>query len=195
MPKRTCSLDGCEDIHLARGLCRKHYNEYQRNGRELPPTQERENHTITDVNAEARTGTCATHGPDTALQITNRHSARPRYECALRRRDLQRVRRERDRAAGKKQPVPPRRQVIRYVYGLEWDQYQAMLQAQSGRCAICNVVMDGTPCIDHDHETNAVRGLLCKRCNFGIGWFDDTPGKILAAYFYLLAHGRTDLAS
>ncbi len=40
--------------------------------------------------------------------------------------------------------------------------------------------------IDHDHATGEVRGMLCRRCNFGLGWFDDDPNKVLGAMEYLL---------
>jgi hypothetical protein len=56
-------------------------------------------------------------------------------------------------------------------YGITVDQYNEMLARQNGVCAICE-----EPCssgrrlaVDHDHDTGKVRGLLCNRCNRGIG--------------------------
>lgn len=40
-------------------------------------------------------------------------------------------------------------------------------------------------CIDHDHKTNLVRGLLCKLCNSGLGFFRDKPDFLKRAIFYL----------
>lgn len=58
---------------------------------------------------------------------------------------------------------------------------------QGGVCAVC-----GDPrtkgkrlCIDHDHTTGEVRGLLCDRCNKGIGLFRDDPATIMSAINYL----------
>lgn len=56
-------------------------------------------------------------------------------------------------------------------YGLSVDQYNEMLKAQNNKCAICG---DDCPtgrslAVDHNHDTGAVRGLLCSRCNIGIG--------------------------
>lgn len=51
-------------------------------------------------------------------------------------------------------------------YRLTWEQYQALLEAQDGRCGVCKRRFGkGTPCVDHDHRTGRVRGLLHQRCN------------------------------
>jgi hypothetical protein len=66
--------------------------------------------------------------------------------------------------------------------------YDQMLAAQDGRCAICR---NTTPLgrgrwhIDHDHVTGQVRGLLCNNCNLGIGYFGDDPEIIKAAARYV----------
>lgn len=58
-----------------------------------------------------------------------------------------------------------------------------MLVAQAGCCLICkqNVKLD----VDHDHVTKAVRGLLCRHCNLGLGAFSDSPGRLRQAATYL----------
>lgn len=65
-----------------------------------------------------------------------------------------------------------------------------MLVAQNGGCVIC-----GSPSpkrkgsvhlvVDHCHKTGAVRGLLCYRCNVGLGNFEDDPTLVAAALEYL----------
>jgi hypothetical protein len=66
--------------------------------------------------------------------------------------------------------------------------YIKLLERQSGRCAICNVPPSSTVplCIDHDHETGQVRGLLCTKCNVGIGVLGDTAEHLRKALAYLL---------
>lgn len=61
-----------------------------------------------------------------------------------------------------------------------------MLAAQKGRCEICKR-LPGTKelAVDHDHRTDRVRGLLCFRCNVGIGQFDDSAELLLKAAEYL----------
>jgi recombination endonuclease VII len=46
--------------------------------------------------------------------------------------------------------------------------------------------------IDHGHETDDIRGLLCSHCNFGIGSLGDTPAALVLALEYLARHYRGD---
>jgi Recombination endonuclease VII len=82
------------------------------------------------------------------------------------------------------------RRHIRDRFGLTVEEWDAMLIAQSGRCAICNDPME-KPCVDHDHETGATRALLCKDCNTGLGHFRDDTERLMAATQYLYAHRAT----
>lgn len=79
-------------------------------------------------------------------------------------------------------------------FGITPDQYREMLDAQGGVCAICEQperVRDARNgrlkalAVDHDHETGAVRGLLCQNCNKGIGNLGDSPERLIAAAAYL----------
>ena len=56
------------------------------------------------------------------------------------------------------------------LYGLSLAQFTNMLEFQSGSCAICKVKQgERLLCVDHDHATNKIRGLLCSRCNLLVG--------------------------
>jgi len=73
-------------------------------------------------------------------------------------------------------------------YGMTPADYDAMLARQNGVCAICKT--DGRKLnIDHNHKTNAVRGLLCNACNLGLGNFGDDPGFLRMAADYAAAPG------
>ena len=75
-------------------------------------------------------------------------------------------------------------------YGITAAQFAEKLLAQGGKCACCSVQFefDGNrnnrPCVDHNHQTNEVRNLLCGRCNLAAGNVGDSSIKAeqLAAY-------------
>lgn len=72
-------------------------------------------------------------------------------------------------------------------YGLTTDEVVAILDSQGGKCAVCGTSrFDGRgPCVDHDHATGRVRGILCGRCNFSAGLLHDNPEVALALAIYL----------
>lgn len=74
-----------------------------------------------------------------------------------------------------------------YVYGLTHPQYEAMLLKQAAACAICSTAFSDTnkACVDHDHHTNKVRGLLCHTCNKALGMLGDTYERVYRATRYL----------
>ncbi len=67
-----------------------------------------------------------------------------------------------------------------------------MLKAQDGKCAICEKPTSfggyHTACIDHDHETGAVRGVLCSPCNKTLGTVSDDVEILQKAINYLTLH-------
>lgn len=70
-------------------------------------------------------------------------------------------------------------------YGITPAQYEELLAAQGGACAICRVVPNKRLHVDHDHRTGAVRGLLCSECNLGLGKFRDSVEVLQSALSYL----------
>lgn len=75
-------------------------------------------------------------------------------------------------------------------YGITLEEELAMLAACGNRCEICKkeIPNKGDWRIDHDHETGAVRGILCNQCNLGIGMLQDSQQVMLAAIQYLKDH-------
>ena len=70
-------------------------------------------------------------------------------------------------------------------YGLATEDHQRMLAEQNGVCAVCKRNSDRELCVDHCHATQKVRGLLCWKCNTGIGMFDDDPDRMRAGAAYV----------
>ncbi len=77
---------------------------------------------------------------------------------------------------------------IKNKYGLTEEDYIKMIDAQKGCCWICDTSEKDNGkrlVVDHNHVTGKVRGLLCGRCNTGIGGFRDDVELLSAAISYL----------
>lgn len=90
-------------------------------------------------------------------------------------------------------PERTRGKYLRETYGIKLSDYDAMLEAQGHKCAICG--QDETRfkkklVIDHDHATGEVRQLLCNMCNHGIGNFKDDIDLMANAIKYILKHSK-----
>lgn len=78
------------------------------------------------------------------------------------------------------------RQLWRY-YGLTPEALASLISGQGNVCAICKSTHWGPsgPNVDHNHITGVIRGILCGRCNTGIGFLCDNPKIMRAAADYL----------
>ena len=86
---------------------------------------------------------------------------------------------------------------LKNLYGINIEQYQEMLKEQNNLCAVCgnkeSMVNSKSNkvqklCVDHDHTTGKVRGLLCTACNKGLGILKDNPDIVLRGYNYLMKY-------
>lgn len=75
-------------------------------------------------------------------------------------------------------------------YGITLEQKRKMVEEQDGKCAICEKELNKGRDInvDHCHNKNKIRGILCNNCNRGIGLFKDNPEIIRAAINYIEKH-------
>lgn len=73
--------------------------------------------------------------------------------------------------------------------GMTWEDLNRLLEEQEGKCAICGtdkpIGQDRRLVIDHDHDTNRPRGLLCSKCNTGIGLLNEDPHILKSAIVYI----------
>ena len=84
---------------------------------------------------------------------------------------------------------------LKNLYGITVDNYYQMLENQNGGCGICGTkvpsfrkrkyVTQEMFFVDHCHSTGKVRGLLCGKCNRGLGYFEDEPERLEEAVKYL----------
>jgi len=101
---------------------------------------------------------------------------------------LAEMKKRREEQETKKKRRDSRWLAIYSMYGLTREQWQVMYNKQNGSCAICGKSQDKLRYIlqiDYDHGTCKVRGLLCKKCNLGIGMFGEDVENINKAMRYL----------
>lgn len=87
------------------------------------------------------------------------------------------------RAAYRRKPLNKKHKMLKKSFGISLDQYNQMLLFQNNRCAICGEIESvrsnnksggiKSLAVDHCHATGRIRGLLCNRCNIGLGHFKD----------------------
>jgi hypothetical protein len=92
-----------------------------------------------------------------------------------------------------KQEISVRRQGghLQRRYGISREEYAALLARQGGVCAICGKPAQKTLCVDHCRSTGKIRGLLCRKCNFGLGCYAEDQAAMIATLAYL-GHGASD---
>ena len=85
---------------------------------------------------------------------------------------------------------------LRNLYGITYDDYLELLKKQNYRCAICGFTLEEVKSryggnnvrnfhIDHCHKTKKIRGILCQKCNRGLGLFKDNPFMLIKAAKYI----------
>ena len=96
----------------------------------------------------------------------------------------------------KKNPLKNHKQNIKRLYGITYEEYLDLEKKQNYRCAICGLTLEEAKSrygrgkvkhfhIDHDHKIGKVRGLLCQRCNWGLGNFKHDLNNLKKATKYL----------
>lgn len=199
MIRGTCTVQGCDRPHKARGYCQTHYMQFKRGEPIVAEIK---------VRVRVKPESCETEGcnePVKAKGLCKTH-----YQRLLRHGHTKYTDRKR----------PPKICAIpacdnhlyakglchaHYVkertwraFGLTAQGYVNMLEAQKGRCLICEKVETVTNgpsgklrdmAIDHCHTTGKIRGLLCSACNTGIGLLQDDPALLDKAAAYLRSQG------
>jgi Recombination endonuclease VII len=196
--RETCSVDGCERKHKARGWCATHYAQFIRTGE------------VKAFSARSRVGgSCSVDGcgePVKAKGLCDAHYAhRLRHgHLSYRRRETREPRRcgiagcdnwLYSRGMCSMHYVQDRN--MRLTYGITLDTYHAKAASQDWRCEVCGqperAVDSRTKklkqlAVDHDHGTGKFRGILCSHCNRAIGLLGDNISTVEALAAYLRSH-------
>jgi hypothetical protein len=77
-------------------------------------------------------------------------------------------------------------------YNIDMEEYNEIYLLQNSKCKICDKEKENNISADHDrlvvdhcHKSGEVRGLLCQKCNRGLGYFEDKIENLLSAVIYL----------
>lgn len=181
MRQEPCKIEGCERIGtVGRGMCQKHYTRFNRYGD--PHFTKRTAWKVARANQTHQVCvSCGRELPMMAFSLRAREG--------IHRRDCRECVADRARAYAKAHPEETKRRARRQklkIFGITEQEYEAMFQAQEGRCLLC-----GKPerernrvrlAVDHCHETGRVRGLLCGLCNRQLGWLEGLGAERVMAY-------------
>lgn len=181
-----CSIDGCANDVDSKGFCKPHYDQSRR-GRAKVGSAIREYRPLTERSAEGEKNCrrCGEWLPEDSFARSSRSPDGLQQWCRS-------CRSEHYRSQAEK--VRDRMREARF--GLTRDQFDALLAAQGGGCAICGTSDPGKAYwhVDHDHSCcpssdktcgKCVRGILCRACNHGIGNFRDDAVLLSSAAAYL----------
>lgn len=222
---RICSVEGCYEITVAKGLCGTHYKRYKRHGDVKQTRSEdwgkRNRHELYPI----WKGVIRTHSmrlcdrwrdfwlfvedvgkkpeSNVRFQLLNRlKTAGPgnffwqTLELTAETAERRAKNVEYQRAYRATRPEKIKDRDLRKRYGITIDDWQRIYDEQGGVCKICGqpetkidrrqgVVRSLS--VDHCHETNKVRGLLCSDCNTAIGLFKHSEFLLIKAIGYCKA--------
>lgn len=153
-------------------------------------------HRLAEVDIEKKSAVCANCGP-TDIYLHDKGGGRSRWHCGEARRARARersktpafkaysVKYQKQWRVLNKDNVSKinRRQLLKH-HGLTEADYDRMVAERDGCCDLCKEAVDKL-CVDHCHETMRIRGLLCLRCNLGLGFFKDRPEVAARVAAYL----------
>jgi len=94
------------------------------------------------------------------------------------------------RAYKRRNPGKIRQYFLKAKYRLTPEEVAAMIEERKGCCEICGTYQGDKLHVDHNHATGKVRGMLCRRCNNGLGMFGDDEELLNKARSYLLYYSE-----
>jgi len=89
----------------------------------------------------------------------------------------------------RKKELAERARALEKNYDMSMDEYQYLIDLQSGICAICHTHSSRALQVDHNHSDGTIRGLLCGNCNKALGLVHDEPSILRAMVLYLERNG------
>ena len=207
-PGPPCQV--CGEPSTARNLCEKHYCRWKRHHHtnDTRPTDwgKREKHPLVSTwrwTARGIVGRCErwedfwAFVEDVGERPSPKHSLRRKDDglpfspdnCFWKEGIIVEGHAEYQREWRRQNPAKARGYDFKRHYGISYATYQEMLERQGGVCALCGKEDPHFGlAVDHDHASKKVRGLLCGKCNQGIGCLNDSPALLRKAADYIESH-------
>ena len=124
------------------------------------------------------------YGKDGVCSSCKQCQNKLKKECCAKRRDhYNKIAKESQKRRRLKNPKLGRTEHLKHSYGLSLSDFDLLVSQQSGKCAICGA--NTKLFVDHSHDSLVIRGLLCNKCNLGLGLFNDNPELLKQAAEYL----------
>lgn len=197
-PGGKCSIPDCARTYYGHTWCRDHYTLWRRSGDPLGDEQEpkaKDSVPVSPLDGETRhCKRCQQTKPLSDYYNNATGIQGVTFYCKLCINAYDARRRERDPV---KYLADKRRlnyiSRLKTMYDMTLEDYDDLLAQQGGLCRICGrtereISLNGNLkplCVDHDHCSGKVRGLLCHACNKGLGSFEDDVSRLRAAADYL----------
>lgn len=166
----VCQLDACENSSYSRGLCKPHYEKSYREGTLGQYHSAIRRHTLSNKDFDVLTADCSVCG---SVKLFHRKT-HSKYYCE-------------NSSNAKKKNYRSYSYDDGVITHSEAKVERARLEvSQQGLCNICKKPSMGKSlALDHCHRSGKIRGLLCTKCNIGLGMFEDDPERLKAAIEYL----------
>lgn len=173
-----CKIDNCPNdaTHIKLQLCNAHYHRFRRHGQyELPKTRR-------EQLIEIGKSYCPKCEKVKRLKEFNKDN-NTAFGIAIYCRVCTKIKSSNQYKNNKRNHKNTQ---LKSTFGITMDDYDLLLVKQNGSCAICKTEpTDKHLSVDHCHITGKVRGLLCNRCNLGLGYFKDDHELLKIATDYL----------
>jgi len=178
---KKCLIDDCDRASYAKEYCDKHYRRFKKYGdasfvNVFTPQKCLEDDCIRKAVSKKY---CDMHYRRLKTHGTTATRSRARFGCLI-------------EACNKKHAARgycSKHYEMKYQKITIDDHSEEIINNHNGQCDICQSEIPGygrrSFCIDHDHKTGIVRGMLCQKCNIGLGNFNDNPELLQKAIKYL----------
>ena len=173
--RSQCSVEGCDGYVKARNYCTVHYQRWYKYGYTYPefalttgrPSLEERLRRASNGKGLKTCSACKE--PKSNIEFSSDSSTKDgmRHQCRM-------CVQVYNRSLALLHKSYNRDWKLKQRYGITLEDYECMQTAQGGTCAICDSPPepDKVLVVDHDHATDKVRGLLCRRCNISLGAID-----------------------